>query len=285
MIISDSCRLAFIHIPKCAGTTVRSALESLDERYAVMTRGLEPHPERPFTFRPASDAPFADFHHLTLRQLEKWFPEELVRLASCRTYALIRDPHERLFSSITQRLKQFGGVAVQDMTPSALAEALEQALGKVADLLAKDADLPFDYVHFQPQADYIELGGRILVEHVYPTAQIARMQADMAAHLATFGVHLAPFHLSRQNSSKTHRFAVLHRLVARHERGSRLVKKLLPVAAKRGLRAIVYRDRGSLAGGFEPPPEVRAFVKKYYARDLELFARCSRDGQITASVG
>ncbi|MFC3100231.1 sulfotransferase family 2 domain-containing protein [Altererythrobacter lauratis] len=276
MIVSDTYRFAFIHIPKCAGTTVRAALEQFDERQEVMTRGLDAHPTRPFTYAPAPGAPFADFHHLTLAQVQRWFPAELARVEASRSFAVIRDPHERLISALSQRLKQFHGLAVEDLPPARIADALEEALAHLDDLLASGNDLPFDFVHFQPQADYIALDGRRIVREVYGMNQMVQFHAAMAAHFAPHGIAIAPFHLMRENTSKTHRFKMLHKVMTASEGATRAAKAMLPAAVKRRLRGALYRERGDALRDLVQSPRVRAFVARHYAHDLQLWAQTQK---------
>lgn len=276
MIVSDTYRFAFIHIPKCAGTTVRAALEQFDERHEVMTRGLDAHPSRPFTYAPAPGAPFADFHHLTLAQLQRWFPAELARIAESQSFAVIREPHERLISSLSQRLKQFHGLAVEDLPPSRIASALDETLAQLDGLLADRSDLPFDFVHFQPQADYILLDGSRVVEQLFGMNQMAQFQAAIAAHFAPHDIAIAPFHLIRENTSKTHRFKALHRMMTASEGLTRTAKAMLPKSLKKQLRGALYRERGDALRDLAQSHAVRGFVARHYARDLELWAQTQR---------
>ena len=45
MIISDRNKFVFIHIPKCAGTSIRSRVEHLDDRNGAYSSRLDEHPE------------------------------------------------------------------------------------------------------------------------------------------------------------------------------------------------------------------------------------------------
>ncbi|MFC3098019.1 sulfotransferase family 2 domain-containing protein [Alteraurantiacibacter palmitatis] len=273
MIVSDTYHFAFIHIPKCAGTTVRAALEQFDERQDEITRGLTAHPSRPFTYAPAPGVAFADFHHLTLGQLQRWFPAELARIEASRSFAVIRDPHERLISSLSQRLKQFHGLAVEDLPPARFAGALDETLAQLGDLLDARDDLPFDFVHFQPQADYILLDGTRVVEQLFGMNQMAQFQAAIAAHFAPHDITIAPFHLIRENTSKSHRYKALHRLMTANEGATRTAKAILPKSLKKRLRGALYQERGDALRDLAQSPTVRGFVAQHYARDLELWAQ------------
>jgi len=271
MIVSDTFRFAFLHIPKCAGTTVRLAIEQFDQRYAAMTDGLEPHPDKAFTFRPPGEADFADFHHLTLGQLHKWFPDDLQRLRDYRSYAIIRDPHARLTSSLSQRLKQFHKVAVEDLSPDDFNENMATTLTDLERLFETDDDLPFDYVHFQPQARYVNLNGEHIIDRIYGSNQLDTLQADVAGWLAQFGEEVPAFYLSRANSSKEHRFRGLQTLVTQNERMTKVIKSLIPGALKPAMRGILYTDRRDASPASRTSETVAAFVEKHYAEDLALW--------------
>ncbi|RPF71522.1 sulfotransferase family 2 domain-containing protein [Aurantiacibacter spongiae] len=273
MIISDTHRFAFVHIPKCAGTSVRSVLEPFDESGASMAVGLPPHPERAFTFAVGDEHDYRDFHHLTLRCLRDRFPREFGKLRDYRCYAILREPHERLVSSVAQRLKQFHRVAVGDLSATALEDAVSRTLREIEPLLISGNDLPYGYVHFERQSAFVELDGETVADRLFTTRTLQRMHGDLQRYLQRGDMKIAPFHETRANTTKTHRFALLRRFAEGSEGRLKAVKAILPQSAKPVLQRFVYRDRAAGDEGvrLEDGEVVRDFVRRHYGRDLQIW--------------
>src|SRR5215469_2320355 len=113
MIIDDEHRVAFVHIPKCGGTSVRRQLAALDS-----CRGF-------FYDRRDHDAlGRLDYCHIPLAFLAAHFRDAFDKVAAYSAFALVRDPHSRFVSATFQRLALFGGVRRTTATAS---EALQEA--------------------------------------------------------------------------------------------------------------------------------------------------------------
>src|ERR1700744_524201 len=106
MIISDPHRFVFVHVPKCAGTSVRRALRAIDTSDGQFWR-IGEHPEMGAVH----------FAHLTLPDLARYFPETLAKIRDYQSMAIIRDPRDRFFSAIFQRLREFRGIGQSVITP------------------------------------------------------------------------------------------------------------------------------------------------------------------------
>ena len=166
MIIDDIHRVAFVHVPKCAGTSVRRQLQDLDRS------------ETPFYGRREHDrlGPI-DYAHLPLSYLESDFPEALAKLADYESFALVRDPHKRFISAIFERLALFKGVTG---TTATVADAIREA-GEVIDWLRhRTRFCDPSYIHFARQSDFVFLNGLEIVRNVYAVDD-----------LVDFGVHIA----------------------------------------------------------------------------------------------
>lgn len=271
MILSEKLEFAFVHIPKCAGTTVRGAIEHLDESYVRMTTGLMAHPDKAFTFSIDGGQTFLDFHHLTLRRIHKHFPAEFERLQRTRVFALVRDPKQRLLSAVMQRLKQFGGVAVADIPKETLQAALLKDLEELDQLFGHSPDLPFEFIHFQPQCDYIELNGNRLATDVYATESIADFETALISYLGEQRGSITGFSEQRANVSKSHRFASVETLVQSNGWLKEAARTFVPAPLKAGLRKIVYAERSQSRLEVLEDPLIEAFLKQHYARDTEIY--------------
>lgn len=92
MIISDTYRFAFIHIPKCAGTTVRQYFDKYDQK--AIESGLKSHPE----------FGVFDYNHIPLHVLHYFFLTEYEKVRAYYSFAILRDPFARFPSSVNMRL-------------------------------------------------------------------------------------------------------------------------------------------------------------------------------------
>ena len=110
MIISDRHRFAFVHIPKCAGTSVRKALRPIDARDSIFD-GMGTHPHMGMV----------NYAHFTLDDLSCHFPDQYRKVAEYRSVAIVRDPVDRFFSAIFQRLREFKGYEQSRITAKVIA--------------------------------------------------------------------------------------------------------------------------------------------------------------------
>lgn len=98
MIIDDTHQFVFVHIPKCAGSSVHAQLSLFDARDPASHRGGV-HP----VLGPIH------FAHIPLRFLRDHFPAEFAKLGVYRSFALTRDPRARFVSATVQHLREFRG--------------------------------------------------------------------------------------------------------------------------------------------------------------------------------
>jgi hypothetical protein len=165
MIVSDALRLAFLHIPKCAGSTVRRDLVAHDS-LGDMFHGFwtPPHGVR------------IDMLHITLAQLEAHFPDVLDKVRAYESYAVIREPARRLFSSLAYYMGSVQNQRIQADDP----ERIERTLREVADKLAvANGSLESRFVYFTRQSEYVRLRGKRLVRHLYPLEELSRLAQDV----------------------------------------------------------------------------------------------------------
>ena len=138
MIVSDSKRFIFVHIPKCAGNTVRLWLRPYDTRGDFFW-GLY----APFT----NPQHAVDLAHVTLPMLRQILGEETFN--GYFKFAVIRNPYDRAFSSFLEALKFFPAYQHQGGFKRFLQEQLAQA--DFEQLRPGGRKL----VHFTPQHRYI----------------------------------------------------------------------------------------------------------------------------------
>ena len=271
MIISDAYRFVFMHVPKCAGSTVRHALEQYDERFKLLSAGLDRYEDSEYVFRPHGAEDFVDLPHLTLGQLQCYFPEEYLLTKGYRSFAVLRDPHERLMSSVSQRLRQYHGELVQDLGAADIRQHLTRILAQVAKLFSVSPQLPFDFIHFQPQSSYVEHDGETLVDHSIAITRLDELHGLLSEQIAGAGNALEPFHLQRTNTTMSYRNLPLRDLSQRFAGPVNAVRGLLPERLKAVLRPMIYSSDGNVLADFGRSEEVRNFISRHYSRDLELW--------------
>lgn len=257
MIISDAHEFAFVHVPKCAGTSIRHELKTID------TTGM--------AFFPIADHPAmgrVHLAHLTLADLRDHFPETLAKVARYSSMAIVRDPVERFASAIFQRLREFKLLPQSAITPAVI-DAEAQAV--IAYLEHGPARLDLEHVHFNRQADFVELGGKRIVRDIFPVTRIA----EAASHIrALTGVEIGD---DRRNRTTELSFAPLRPVQrALRDRYARLVPadtrtRIRERMTSAGLYKEVAKERL-----VEPDSATDRFIRDYYARDFEIVAECDR---------
>jgi Sulfotransferase family len=166
VIISDEHKFAFVHIPKCAGTSLRKALKPIDETIGHFDHIAE-HP----------DMGMVNYGHLTLADLSAFFPAQFEKVATYRSVAIVRDPVERFYSALFQRLREFKGYDQSAITPKVIAKEADTL---IAYLTSARTRLDLEFVHFNRQSDYIFLNGARIVDRVFALDRLS----DAADYIA-----------------------------------------------------------------------------------------------------
>jgi len=258
MIIDDAHRAAFVHIPKCGGTSVSLQFSELDSCAGAFRRkGVHPV--------------LGSIHyaHIPLAYLKQHYPDEFEKVATYRSFALVRDPYERFASATFQRLEEFGGASGLDVA-SKLDITSKQALGEARAVMRwlgdRGAFCDLEYIHFSRQVDYVELAGRPIVGHVFPLENIS----DMAAALeASCGVRFDPERRENTNFASNNRLlALLH--VAKPIY-SRLTSWSFRERVLLTMRRWKVSGPGALYAAFRQDREVSRFIETYYAGDFALY--------------
>ena len=93
MIINRQHDFGFVHIAKCAGSTIRQQLRGIDDAQGRFYRSIE-HPV----------LGWINGNHIPLSVLQEHFPQDLAALRAVRSYTLTRDPMDRFISGVSQLL-------------------------------------------------------------------------------------------------------------------------------------------------------------------------------------
>lgn len=257
MIICDDRKFAFIHIPKCAGTSVRRALREIDTTGAAF-------------FSIADHPAMGQVHlaHLTLKDVALYYPDALERISHYRSMAILRDPVERFYSAIFQRLREFKGVA-----QSAISAEMVEADAKrvIAYLETAPRRLDLEHVHFNRQADFVELEGQRLVRDIFQLADMA----GAAHHIRSItGIDIGDDKRNRTTQLRFRALRPLQRML--RDRYASLVAPERRARIRERMTRVGFYNGVPKQQFVQPGSRIDQFIRDYYARDFEIVAECAR---------
>jgi len=253
MIIDDAHKVAFVHIPKCAGTSVRRQLQLLDSYDGFF-----------FDRRDHEVLGAIDYCHLPLVFLERHFPDAFAKLCDYRSFALVRDPLTRFVSAIFERLALFKGVTGTTATAEI---AIREADEVMRWLEGRAAFCEAPFIHFARQTDYVALGGRAIVGNVYALEDMAGFGAAIGE---LTGVSFDPGRRENINFASSNRLlSVLHHAKPIYARLTTWDQRQAILKQMNRWR-VASPDR--LYTNIRENPDIRAFVGAYYADDVALHA-------------
>lgn len=255
MILCERHGFVFVHVPKCAGTTVRQTLAPLAGPGNPYW-GISHHPV-------LGDI---DHAHIPLAVMRDHFPDGFAKLRFFQSFAVTRDPHARFTSALMHWFRHVGHI-------DPLTHTDEAALAREVDRILKrldsgHADLDPQFVHFARQSEFLELDGERIVQHIYPIDEVRRMIEEMA-RLAGRPLNLpAPRNVGQTGTGR--RVAGVF-----GPRATRTAARLLPGPAKETLRRLALRPRRRPLPRAVASPEIRAFVAEHYSRDVAIHAEAT----------
>lgn len=262
MIINDTHKFVFIHIPKCAGTSVRHFLQPYDQMDGAHTARVADHP----------DLGRIDYVHIPLFVLREHFPAEHAKVLGYHSYAVIRDPYARFRSSLSQHLRKYSGHEISRMKPKAVQNAVDSALRLLRDHQAPKSYLPHQYIHFQRQIDFIYDQDKRLVEHIYSTRQIDRMLEHISAATGIRLAHPGNPAEVKANETRFYRNTWIRVLV---ESSKPVLKAVLREerweSLKQATQHRVFTSSDRRLQAIFDSDHVRDFIADYYQDDIDLF--------------
>jgi hypothetical protein len=260
MIVSDRHRFIFVHIPKCAGTSVRGALEPYDDSGGRFDQHV------------SEDPSFGrlDFTHLPLDLLAAIFPDDYAKFSAYASFCVVRDPFQRFPSAVAQHVKMYRGTLLASLDRREIAREIDDA---IAHLRRVERVTDPEHIHLAPQTDFVFRDGVQVVRSVFPLERLDRLADTISAYL---GHQVGPF--GRQNQAMVFKQPALRPLMMA---GSTLAKRLLPDALSAMLRAKARKiwlqaGEGSIDDAFAAE-HVRAFIAEYYRDDIVLHRRALSD--------
>lgn len=269
MIISDSHQFAFIHVPKAGGTSVREVLQPYDETNGKHYNRIDAH----------DVLGTIDYVHIPLFILREHFSKIYDKLNRYATYALIRDPFSRFPSALSQHQKIYKKQPIMDMNELEVRNAVDGIIRTLRDYDATTSYLPYQYIHFQRQVDFIYDQNRQIAMHVYDSKNISSMLDQLSE---TMGIAYGNRHVlqsKRFNPSLVYRNSMM-RLA--EGMAKPVLKSFLGQGTKQWLadrtRGLFYVPQNKkLADVFESD-YVLDFVRSYYAKDIEMHEKLTSGG-------
>lgn len=254
MIISEQHRIAFVHIPKCAGSSVREQIEQLHDIPERFTALLD-HPELGRIHRA----------HLPLWALREHYPNAFSHLQEFDVYAICRDPTDRFRSAVAEYFRVNIG---REISHCSAEDVREQVQAIIARLRENPTIVDASYCHFIPQSEFIELDGETIANHLYPITEIPGMLTEIRKRT---GIAIIPGYHRRQTLE--FRFPATEAYL---RRAARLAHGYLPLGAYTRIQKLARLafTRSVPAGNHMTPlsePAVLEFVRDFYSRDFQLW--------------
>lgn len=251
MIVSEQHGFVFVHIPKCAGSSVRRRLREVAEDQDF--RSIVDH----------EALGRVHLAHLPLATLKQHFPDAFEKVQRLEAYAVLRDPGERFRSALSQRLKEFQNVELFTADDALIRRNIDEVMAE----LDKGDDLPpLEFVHFIPQHRFVIHDGSQVVEHLYPLERVSDMLADIGKGA---GLDLAP--PPKENETSSFRNESLRGPV---RKVNVFLREWLPSGVYENLKgaakAALTKDTGTLRLPALERPHVTAFIRDFYAEDFRL---------------
>ncbi len=276
MIISEEHKFAFLHIPKCAGTSVRKPLEKFDSLNGRFTARVDNH----------SALGQLDYVHIPLFTLREHFPSEFQAVQEYWSFAVMRDPFSRFASSVSQRLKMYSNQPIQKRSVAEIREAIDQSIDYLAGQPRDGRQLPPEYIHFQKQTDYIKLDGDLIVDKIYRMDEVELLLADLGRRVGQDFLTSASAEGNKStqaNRSVVFRNDLLRRVIEASRPVAKHLSMVLSDSTKQKIRERVYVPRDQRMKDLFAAGDVRAFIRDYYSSDLALYQQISDQSRRVAS--
>lgn len=265
--------LAFLHIPKNAGKAMRLSLENaaaisydaIARDLQVTTAEAEHLMEAPVQL-PGAGA--VQPEHVPLATMAAHFPHSFEVLRKSRSLALIREPRDRFFSAILQRMgeyKDLKGLRADD--PLVIEE-----IGNVCDHLARvGPQHQLEYTHFVRQVDYTDFEGVRVVDAIFPMDRMDKA-AEWIEAKTGLKIVVVQDHVRREPKKWSRAIQPAARYIGRN---------LLTPPVKRAVYSL-WMNSGvfaNAAGRYQAIPlgaEVESFIAEYYRQDFALYKEAQR---------
>lgn len=260
MLINDTNKTVFVHIPKCAGVSVREAIKEYDESGGKFWH-VKKHRE----------LGFIEYAHIPLFILREYFNEDYLKIINYESFAVVRDPFDRFPSSFSQHVWASDRRGIHDFKKMELHSRVDAAIKLL--MLNSDAEsyLTYDYIHFQRQVNFVFDRGERLVDHIYMLSDVSLMLGEIGERL---GVPASSTRVI--NASKLNQAFVFRSDMSRAVYGvaKSVLSPLLPGFVRRGLaqasKNVFFVHRDKKLNDVFGSNTVVDFISDYYRDDIVL---------------
>ncbi len=279
MLLYAKAGLAFIHVPKNGGKSIRAALDAacpIDLEPTAADLGIPvgqliaDYESGKGVVHPALGR--VKIEHLPLAFWEEHFPRTWAAFTPLKSFVMLRDPRDRFFSAVLQRLGEYQDLKnLRADDPLVTAEAM-----RVSEWLAgRGAFCDIEYIHFTRQADYTGLRGKRVVDAIFPIAR-TDLAAEWVKRVSGLEIAVEHDHARREPKSWARAIQPAARFVGR---------RLIPPPVKRAIYPIwrgsgVFDDASKRYAEIRLDETVERFVAEYYAEDSMLYQEsCTAAGK------
>jgi len=257
MIISYTKRICFIHIPKCAGTTIRKLLRPIDEKsWEIEKNELK---KRKY-----------DIDHLPLFALEKFLPQIYSKIFDFDTYAIVRNPYERFTSAFSQRMIMYRGRKLHDLSKKELKHEIETLIEYLVKNNKENFLLQNEYIHFSKQTEYIFNHNQQLIKNIYTIDEIEVLIDRL---IETINDDRLIYEREKENQTLFYKNSFLKRvkLVLYHTHINKIFYAL-PEKTKMKIKYHTMINDKSKGPDIFNSDYVRSFIEEYYKKDIDYYS-------------
>lgn len=222
MIICHDLRMVFLHIPKCAGTALRTALENVCNRSSIVSLFDFDYSHRLRRHVDLAHLPLDDFRH---------FPEWRY-LKKYQTIACIRHPYKRLASACREYYRQKSRLTQQQMKVEPPSESQISSYFSALPAAIEAHDIR--YIHAFPIVRFTHYGTKPMVDFILRSDHLAEDIRELPKHCAL---------TSRQCESIIQQLSE-----SRNAKPSPSLQKLQESKALRATANLIYREDFSTFG-------------------------------------
>lgn len=267
MIISDKHRFVFVHVPKCAGTSVRKALAPYDDYHGWFNDRIDNH------------CKFGelDFVHLPLEIMQTVLPKEYKKVVSYDAFAFIRDPESRFQSAFAQYVKVHRKIELAQMEN----KEINREVSNIINILnSSEFLIKPELIHFMRQECFLKDQSGYHVENIYPLTEVDRFLADISKKIGdniTLDIN--------QNRTLVMKAPFLRRPAMYASHG---IKRILPTSSfnivRQAARHLLMRPVGGEIIKTFQQPSIREFIHAYYESDFRLYENIKQKYKLGVSM-
>lgn len=203
-------------------------------------------------------------------------PEDFEKVKNYHSFALIRDPKARFVSALSQRLKMY---STRELAQRDRDDVNRLALQVVEALQQPGATHNPEYIHFARQSEFIICDGEQLVKTIYPISKANDMIQDLAKITGE-----DPGQVGNENPTMVFRSDVFRNLaLAGKWVGERTLGPGKMRSARNIVRQVLMKPLQNSADAYMFSGEIADFVKTYYAKDYELYAKVMDESETSRS--